>query len=127
METQGPTPAKRRRTWLWILVAVFGLGVVCVIAVAGFGMYFVSTHISTKALSPAEAFKAFDVAKAPFKDQPPLFEMDDRERIKALRQLGDLPAAKQPAQNMYVLVWSADEEKLVRLTLPFWLLRLGRQ
>jgi hypothetical protein len=84
MQTQGPTPGKRRRTWLWILVAVFGLGVVCVIAIAGFAMHFFATHVSTKALSPAEAFKAFDVAKAPFKDQPPLFEMDDRERITAL-------------------------------------------
>jgi hypothetical protein len=127
MQTQGPTPGKRRRTWLWILVAVFGLGVVCVIAIAGFGMYFVSTHVSTKALSPAEAFKAFDVAKAPFKDQPPLFEMDDRERITALRQLSDLPAAKKPAEHMYVLVWSAEKEKLVKLSLPFWVLRLGRQ
>ena len=127
MQTQAPTTGKRRRTWLWILVAVFGLGVVCVIAIAGFAMYFFSTHISSKPLSPAEAFKAFDQAKAPFKDQAPLFEMDDRERIKALRQLSELPAAKQPAQHMYVLVWSPEKEKLVKLSLPFWVLRLGRQ
>ena len=127
MQGQGPPAVRKRRTWLWILVAVFGLGVVCVIAIAGFGMYFVSTHVSTKALSPAEAFKAFDQAKAPFKDQAPLYEMDDRERIKALRQLSDLPAARQPAENMYVLVWSPDNERLVKLSLPFWVLRLGRQ
>ena len=127
MQTQAPVTGKRRRTWLWILVAVFGVGVVCVIAIAGFAMHFFSTHVSTKSLGAAEAFKVFDQARAPFKEQPPLFEMDDRERIKKRRPLGDLPAAKQPAQNMYVLVWSPEKEKLVKLSLPFWVLRLGRQ
>ena len=127
MQTQAPAAGRRRRTWLWILVAVFGLGVVCVIAIAGFGMYFVSTHVSSRASSPAEAFRTFDQARAAFKDQTPLFEIDDRERLKSMRKLSDLPAGKQRAENMYVLVWSPEKEKLVKLSLPFWVLRLGRQ
>ena len=74
-----------------------------------------------------DAFKAFDTAKASFKDQGPLFEIDARERLRATRQLSDLPSAKQRAEHMYVLVWSPDKERLVKLTLPFWVLRLGRQ
>ncbi len=127
MQTQGPTAGRRRRTWLWILVGVFGLIVVCVVAAAGFGMYFVSTHVSTRSSSPADAFRTFDQAKAAFKDQAPLFEIDDRERLKAMRKLSELPAATQRAENMYVLVWSPEKEKLVKLSLPFWVLRLGRQ
>ena len=106
---------------------MFGLGVVCVIALAGAGMYFLRSHVSTRTSSPAEAFRTFDQAKAAFKDQAPLFEIDDREQLKASRKLSDLPAGKARAENMYVLVWSPEKEKLVRLSLPFWVLRLGRQ
>ena len=127
MQTQAPTTGRRRRTWLWILVGMFGLVVVCVVAVAGFGMYFVSTHVSTKTSSESEAFRTFDQAKALFRDQAPLFEIDDRERLKAMRKLSDLPAARQRAEHMYVLVWNPEKERLVKLSLPFWVLRLGRQ
>ena len=127
MEAVAPPVVRKRRTWLWILLGVFGLGILGVIAIAGFGMYFLSTHVSSSSLSPADAFKQFDQVKAPFKDQQPLFQVDERERLKALRRLSELPAAKEPSRHMYVLIWSPEREKLVKLTLPFWALRLGRQ
>jgi hypothetical protein len=34
--------APTKKTWLWILVALLGLGVVFIVAIAGFGVYFIS-------------------------------------------------------------------------------------
>ena len=117
----------KRRTWLWILVAVFGLGVLAVIAMAGFGMYMVSTHIHAGPTTSAEAFKAFDEARARFKDAKPVFELDDRERPRQIRRFSDFPASSVKTQSMWILAWDPDRERLARVSLPFWLLRLGRQ
>jgi hypothetical protein len=117
----------KRRTWLWILVAVFGLGVVGVMAMAGFGMYFVSKHVHAGPSTSADAFRAFDQVAARFKDVRPLFEIDERERPRQLRQLRDMPTSAARPEHMWILAWDPDRERLVKVSLPFWLLKLGRQ
>lgn len=119
--------ARSKRTWLWILLAAMGLCVVFVIVLAGAGLYFVSSHVSSRVTTPAEAFNAFDAARAPFKDLPPVYEIDERERVKVLRKLEDLPDGKTRAKDVQVLVWDADREKLVKVAVPFWVLKMGHQ
>ena len=51
--------APSRKTWLWILVAVVGFGVICIVGLAGFGMYFVSNHVHAGRATTADAFKDF--------------------------------------------------------------------
>ena len=119
--------ARSKRTWLWILLAAVGLCVIFVIAIAGAGLYFVSSHVSSRVTSPADAFRSFDEARAPFKDVQPIFEIDDRENVKMLRKIGDLPDGKTRAKEMQVLVWDADREKLVKVAVPFWVLKMGHQ
>jgi hypothetical protein len=117
----------KRRTWLWILVAVVGLFLVCVIAMAGFGMYFVSRHVHAGPSSSTDAFQAFDNARAPFKDAKPVFELDDRERPRQVRQFSEFPTAPARADLVWILAWDPDRERLVKMSLPFWVLRMGRQ
>lgn len=119
--------APSKRTWLWIVLAALGLCVIFVIAIAGVGLYFVSSHVSTKTSTTAEAFSAFDTARAPFKDLPPVYEVDDRERVKQLRKIAELPDGKTRANQMQVLVWDAEHERLVKVSVPFWVLRMGHQ
>jgi hypothetical protein len=119
--------APSKRTWLWIVLAAFGLCVIFVIVIAGAGLYFVRSHVSTKTTTTAEAFSAFDAARAPFKDVPPVYEVDDRERVKQVRKIAELPDGKTRAQYMQVLVWDADRERLVKVSVPFWVLRMGHQ
>ena len=119
--------APSKRTWLWIVLAALGLCVILVIAIAGAGLYFVSSHVSTRTSTTAEAFSAFDAARAPFKDLPPVYEVDDRERVKQVRKIAELPDGKTRAQQMQVLVWDADRERLVKVSVPFWVLRMGHQ
>lgn len=119
--------APSKRTWLWIVLAALGLCVIFVIAIAGIGLYFVSSHVSTKTSTTAEAFSAFDAARAPFQDLPPVYEVDDRERVKQVRKIAELPDGKTRAHQMQVLVWDADRERLVKVSVPFWVLRMGHQ
>jgi flagellar basal body-associated protein FliL len=119
--------APSKRTWLWIALAALGLCVIFVIAIAGVGLYFVSSHVSTKTSTSAEAFSAFDTARAPFKDVPPVYEVDDHERVKQLRKFADLPDGKTRATQMQVLVWDDDRERLVKVSVPFWVLKMGHQ
>src|SRR4030095_5283585 len=119
--------AGKRRLWLWILITVVGLCVVAVVAVAGFGMYFVRNHVHAGTATPAQAFKAFDAAGARFKDVKPIYEVDERRHPRELRRLSDLPTSVEKAEFVWVLAWDPDRERLVKLSLPFWVLKFGRQ
>jgi hypothetical protein len=119
--------APKRKTWLWILAAVLGVVVLCVVTVAGLGMYFASKHFKATRTTSAEAFRAFDDARLPFKDVRPLFELDRREEPKMTRRLEQMPTGATRPQMMWILAWDPEKERLVRVSMPFWMLRLGRK
>ena len=116
-----------RRTWLWILLTVVGLCVIAVVAGAGFGMYFVRNHVSAATTTPTQAFKAFDAAGARFKDVKPVFEVDDRRHPRLARKLSEMPASAEKAEFVWILAWDPDKQRLVKVSLPFWVLKFGKQ
>jgi hypothetical protein len=118
--------APSKKTWIWIIVSVLGACVLLLIGIAGWGVYYVSQHIDTERATVSEAGKAFDSARAPFKEQRPLIELDDSERPRTGRPLTDLPTSTVKPHELRILVWNPEEQRIVRLSLPFWLLRLGR-
>ena len=118
---------KKRRTWLWILLAFMALCILGIIAIAGAGLYFARQHFQSKTVTASQAFKEFDEARAPFKDAKPIFEIDAREHPKQVKRLTELPTSKTRAEHMRILVFDDDRGKLVQLSLPFWLLRMGKQ
>ena len=118
--------ALKRKTWIWIIASVLGVGIISVIGVASFGFYFLSHHVKAGPSTSAEAFRAFDEARVRFKDVPPLFELDRQEDPKMTRRLEDLPVGATRAQTMQILAWDPEKERLARVTMPFWMLRLGR-
>jgi hypothetical protein len=95
--------AGKRRVWLWILLTVIGLCILAVVAMAGFGMYFVRNHVSAGAATPTQAFKAFDAASARFKDIKPIFEVDDRQHPRQTRQLGEPRRPRKKRVRLEVL------------------------
>jgi hypothetical protein len=122
-----PASPKKRRTWLWILVGILGLGVLAVIAIAGVGIYFASHHFKSERTTSAEAFRTFDEVRAQFKDVKPLFEIDRREEPRLTRRIEDLPTSDRRVETMHVIAWDPDKERLARVSLPLWMLRLGRR
>jgi hypothetical protein len=114
-----------RRTWLWIIGGVAASGLLGLIAIAGAGVYFVSRHVETQDSTGAQAVVAFDRVTADFASRRALYELDARERPQLTVPLAALPTSTATPTSLMVQAWDPEQERLVRLSLPFWLLRLG--
>jgi hypothetical protein len=114
-----------RRTWIWVLGAVLGVGLVAMLAVAGAGVYFVTSHIRSERSDPAEATRAFEAAPGPLHGRPALFEMDDSDQPRPVRPLPLLPNGPTASKELFLLAWKPEEARLVHVRLPFWMLRVG--
>jgi hypothetical protein len=116
--------AGKVKTWVWVAVAIAAVGILGVIAIAGVSLYFFSQHIDTREASPAMAARDFEEISERFKGQRPLIELDKRGEF--MRANTDRPAStdgKRP-ESLNVLVFDPDDGRIVRVTIPFWLLRL---
>lgn len=116
--------AGRVKTWVWVVVAVVVIGILGIIAMAGVGIYFFSQHIETRTESPAGAARAFEQVSNRFSDQRPLIELDEHGRY--LRSNTDRQAAPgaRPPEALHVMAFDPDDGRIVRVDIPFWLLRL---
>jgi hypothetical protein len=116
--------AGRVKAWIWVVIAVVVIGVLCVVAMAGIGLYFFSQHVETRSASPANAARDFEQVKARFAGQKPLVELDEHGRY--LRSNTDRtapPNAKAP-ESINVMAFDSDDGRIVRLSIPFWLVRM---
>lgn len=120
-----PAPPRKSRKALWIVLGVLGFLILCVMAFAAFGFYFVSRNLDMKKASPVQANRSFEDVRAGFKDAP-IITLDDREHVTLSRRPPDQPAATRPT-TMHVMAYDRDDERIVRVTIPFWMLRLGRE
>ena len=115
-----------RRTWIWILGGVAGGAVMTVVAIAGAGIYFVTRHIQSTPTNAADALRSFDHARRRFVGATPLYEMDSANEPRPVRPLTDLPTSRASATHLELLAWDPDDERMVKVSLPIWLLRFGR-
>ena len=116
--------ATKIKTWVWVVAAIVVVGILGVVAMAGIGFYFFSQHIDTREATPTVAAQDFDQVKSRFTGQRPLIELDERGRF--LRANTDRPSpsdAKRPEQ-LNIMAFDPDDERIVRMNIPFWLLRL---
>ena len=115
------------KTWLKITLVVAALGMLGMCAIAGAGIYFVSKHVQTTPVSSSSAIKQFDDALARFKDQKPLIEIDSHERVRRTRDISGLPTAATKATNFVIKAWDPDEGRIVNLSIPIWILAMGKR
>lgn len=116
--------AVKVKTWVWVVVGVAVVCVLFVIAMAAAGIYYFARNIEARKASPAIAAGEFDAVRERFRGQKPLIELDEHGRF--LRSNTDRPTpanARQP-DKLYVLAFDPDDGGLVKVTVPFWLLRL---
>jgi hypothetical protein len=116
-----------RKTWIWIIVGIFGACVLFLMVIAGAGIYFVSKHVNSSHTSSTDAFQTFDAARARFKDQTPLLEVDNDDHPRITKPLSSFPTSATRPQDLYVLAWDPDDQRVVQISLPFWLLKMGRR
>jgi hypothetical protein len=116
--------AAKVKTWVWVVAGVFVAGILGIVAMAALGVYFFSQHIDTREVSPASASMEFEEIKVRFTDQKPLIELDERGHL--VRSNPDRPAAMTPTRpdQLNILAFDPDDGRIVKITIPFWLLRL---
>jgi hypothetical protein len=109
--------AKPKRNWLVRLLIVFGILMLAGIA-ASVGMFFAWTDWVTATAEEASA--ALAAARAAIGEGLPYIEIRSEREIVIHRELE--PEAPAPLAALRVLVWVADDSKLVRVKLPSWFL-----
>ena len=109
----------KARTWLWILIAFFGMCVLGLVLVAGAGLYFVSHHIAIGKSTSTAALRRFDTERARFKAERPVIEIDAWERAHEPKPVSEMPTSIVRPVNLYVLAWNPDDGRLARIALPF--------
>jgi hypothetical protein len=116
--------AGKVRTWVWVVVGVIVVGILGIVAMAGLGFFFFSQHFETEAASPTTAAREVAEVKARFGDAKPLIELDSGGRF-VRSNVAERAAAKaeRTPENLHILAFDPDDERVVRLTIPFWLLR----
>lgn len=115
-------PQVKRRTWLYI---VGGLVLICMmtgitLVVGGFMMF--KRHVHTEITTATQAAGEFERAASALVARTPLVELNEDGRI-TVHRTPDRP--RQPIESLHLLIYDDDEERLVRITVPGWLLRLA--
>ena len=116
--------AGKVKTWVWVVLAIVVIGVLGVVAMAGVGLYFFSQHINTKTVSPANASRDFEQVKGRFTGQRPLIELDEHGRYLRSNTDRKPPANSKPPESLNVMAFDPDEGRIVRVNIPFWLVRM---
>jgi flagellar basal body-associated protein FliL len=116
--------AGKVKTWIWVVVALAVVIILGVVAMAGMGLYFFSQHIRTEAASPSIATREFAQVTARFTGQKPLIELDDRGHYLRSNTERPAPPHAKPPDELHVMAFDPDDGRIVRISIPFWLLRM---
>lgn len=116
--------AGKLKTWIWVVVGLGVVGILFLIAMAGAGLYFFSQNIHTRTATTTVAASEFDGVRAQFAGQKPLIELDSSGNFLRSNTDRPVPAGAVRPENLYVLAFDPDDGGLVRVTIPFWLLRM---
>ena len=116
--------AGKVKAWVWVVVAIVVIGVLGVVAMAGIGLYFFSQHVETRTVSPANAARDFEQVKVRFAGEKPLIELDEHGRYLRSNTDRTPPPNVKPPESINVMAFDPTDGRIVRLTIPFWLVRM---
>jgi hypothetical protein len=110
------------KTWVWVVVGIFVICILGMMTMAAAGFWFARTHIHVRSESPAVASSDFEQVRQQFAGQTPLIELDDRGHF--LRANTDRPPGTTRPETLAVMAFDPGDERVVRVNIPFWMLRL---
>ena len=111
---------------MWVLVALACAGLVAIISIAGAGVYFVTRHIRSESATQVQATQALESVAITFASSRPLFELDSADEPRPVRPLAQVPTGLRPSRDLLMLAWEPEHQRLVKVALPFWMLRIGK-
>jgi hypothetical protein len=112
----------RVRTWVWVVVGLVVCGILGLVAMAAAGLWFAKTHINIHSASTVTVSEDFARIRRQFANQKPLIELDEHGHLA--RTNADRPPGTKRPDSLNVMAFDPDDEKVVRMEIPFWLLRL---
>ena len=114
--------AGKVKAWVWVVIGVVVVGILGVITMAAAGLWFVKSHIDIRTTTTAAATEDFQTIRQRFATQKPLIELDEHGGF--LRANTERPAGTVRPQTLNIMAFDPDDAKVVRMELPFWILRL---
>ena len=121
--------ASSKRTWLWVILGVFGAICLSVIVVIGSAVYMFRTHVKNEEVDGTVAEQMFEQQRARFMGQQPLIEFTGREgydnddKTTVHRPSPNAPRAK--INTLRVLIYDLRESHLIHADIPGWLMRMA--
>lgn len=114
-----------RKTWVSVLIASVIIAGILAVAAIGGTAFFIYRHVNTQVTPSENAEQLFAEARARFMGRQPLIEMGEDDEPVLHREVipASLPEAK--LETLRVLAYDTRARKLVRVSIPFWLLRLA--
>ena len=105
-----------------ILLAVIGIVAIVVITVVGVGVWAVRSMVINADMDPATATKAMDDVRARFGQVKPVFDVQP----SGVTMSRVPPDTRPPGElkTLHILRWDVHEERLTRVDLPFWMIRM---
>ena len=110
------------KTWVWVVIAICVIAILSVVAMAAAGLWFAKTHIQVQSVTPVTATSEFERVRQQFATQKPLIELDARGRF--LHANTDRPYSDTRPDTLWVLAFNPDDGRVVKVNIPFWMLRL---
>ena len=114
--------AGRARTWVWVVVGIVVFCILGLVAMAAAGLWFAKTHIDIQTVSSMTASEDFARVRKQFSTQKPLIELDERGHFEHANT--NRPSGPHRPEALHVMAFDPDDGKVVRMEIPFWLLRL---
>ena len=116
--------AGKVKTWVWVVAGIFVAGLLFLVALGAAGYYFVRQTIDTQKVTGAAAAAEFDSVRAKFASQRALIELDEDGDLVRANTDRKPPANASRPETLIVMAHDPDDGGLVRVRVPFWLLRM---
>ena len=117
--------ATKKKNWVLIVLGIVILVVILAVAgVVGFG-YFMYRQMDISTTTTGNPEQEFADLRARFEGQVPYVELSPGEEEKAVVHHELEKPTRTPLKHVRMVIYDEREHRLVRMTLPFWLLRLG--
>jgi hypothetical protein len=113
---------KTKRTWISIVVGLLIILFVMAAVLIGSAIFYVRRHVRAEFVTTAVGTETFDQARARFAGQQPLIEMREHDAPIIHRRTA---VSTAPLQSLNILAFDTRAGKIVRVSVPFWVLRMA--
>jgi hypothetical protein len=115
-----------KKTWVWVVVGLLVVLVVGFAVFIGLSMMVVTRNMKVTEADEPSAERRFEEARARFAGQAPLVTLEEDAVVSRAELDRRTSSYKGPApKEMWVMAWDPKDQRLVTMSIPFWLLRLS--